>query len=130
MIERYCRLRWLVIVWSFFLAAEQVAAVRAAEVETLAIGSAAPDFSLPGVDGKTYTLADFADADILVIIFTCNHCPTAQAYEERIKQLAADYQDKRVAVVAVSPNDAEAVRLDELGFTDLGGPPHDTKHCG
>jgi thiol-disulfide isomerase/thioredoxin len=96
------------------------AVVAAAQPETLQIGASAPDFSLPGVDGKTYTLADFSDADILAIIFTCNHCPTAQAYEDRIKQLAADYQDRGVAVVAVSPNDDAAVRLDELGYTDLG----------
>ncbi len=101
--------------------------VPAAEPKTLAIGAAAPDFSLPGVDGKTYTLADFSDADVLAIIFTCNHCPTAQAYEERIKQLAADYQGRGVAVVAVSPNDAAAVRLDELGYTDLGDSLDDMK---
>src|SRR3990172_8076319 len=103
------------------------ASVWAAEPKTLAIGAAAPEFSLPGVDGKSYTQADFANADILAIIFTCNHCPTAQAYEERIKQLAADYKDRSVAVVAVSPNDAAAVRLDELGYTDLGDSIEDMK---
>jgi peroxiredoxin len=87
--------------------------------QTLSIGAAAPDFKLPGVDGREYTLKDFADAKILVIIFTCNHCPTAQAYEDRIIKLAADYKDKGVAVVAISPNDPKAVRLDELGYTDL-----------
>ena len=55
--------------------------------QTLAIGDAAPDFKLPGVDDKEYTLASFADAKLLVVIFTCNHCPTAQAYEQRIIQL-------------------------------------------
>src|SRR5262245_17910421 len=54
---------------------------------TLAIGDAAPDFNLPGVDGKEYSLKDFADAQLLAVIFTCNHCPTAQAYEDRIIQL-------------------------------------------
>jgi peroxiredoxin len=103
------------------------AAALAAQPATLAIGAAAPEFSLPGVDDKTYTLADFDDADLLVIIFTCNHCPTAQAYEERIKQLAADYKDRGVAVVAVSPNDAAAVRLDELGYSDLGDTLDDMK---
>jgi peroxiredoxin len=86
----------------------------------LPIGSAAPDFRLPGVDGKTYSLQDFAGARVLVVIFTCNHCPTAQAYEGRIARLHADYRDKGVAVVAISPNDPAAVRLDELGYTDLG----------
>jgi peroxiredoxin len=86
----------------------------------LPIGSTAPDFRLPGVDGKTYTLQDFAGARVLVVIFTCNHCPTAQAYEGRLARLHADYRDKGVAVVAISPNDPAAVRLDELGYTDLG----------
>jgi thiol-disulfide isomerase/thioredoxin len=88
--------------------------------KTLEIGQTAPDFNLPGVDGRNYKLADFADAEILVVIFTCNHCPTAQAYEERIKKLAADYKDKGVALVAISSNDPKAVRLDELSWTDVG----------
>src|SRR5262245_30955781 len=89
------------------------------DVKTLSIGAAAPDFKLPGVDGRDYTLKDFAAARLLLIVFTCNHCPTAQAYESRIAQLHADYTDKGVAVVAISPNDPKAVRLDELGYTDL-----------
>jgi len=89
------------------------------KIETLRIGQKAPDFNLVGVDGRNYKLADFADADILVVIFTCNHCPTAQAYEERIIKLAADYKDKSVAMVAISPNDPKAVRLDELGYSDM-----------
>ena len=86
---------------------------------TLALGSPAPGFSLPGVDGRTYALKDFAGAKILVVVFTCNHCPTAQYYEQRLKQLATDYKDKGVAVVAIMPNDPKSVRLDELGWTDL-----------
>jgi peroxiredoxin len=104
---------FLAILW---LAA---AAGAASTPETLPIGSPAPDFSLPGVDGKTYTLESFKDAEILVLVFTCNHCPTAQAYEERLKQLAADYRSRKVALVAISPNDPLAVRLDELGYSDL-----------
>jgi len=95
--------------------------------ETLKIGSPAPDFKLPGVDGKTYTLDSFRDAEILVIVFTCDHCPTAQAYEDRIKRLAANYKDKSVALVAISPNDPDAVRLDEMGYTDLGDSLEDMK---
>jgi thiol-disulfide isomerase/thioredoxin len=87
--------------------------------ETLPLGSPAPDFSLTGVDGRTYTLKDFAEAKILVVVFTCNHCPTAQYYEERLKQLVTDYKDKGVALVAIMPNDPKSVRLDELGWTDL-----------
>lgn len=95
--------------------------------EPLAIGSPAPDFSLPGVDGKMYALKDFAKANVLAVIFTCNHCPTAQAYEERIKRMVAEYTPKGVAFVAISPNDPLAVRLDELGYTDLGDSFEDMK---
>ena len=86
---------------------------------TLAIGASAPAFSLPGVDGKTYTLQSFSKAKILAIVFTCDHCPTAQAYEDRIKKLTSDYAAKGVAVVAIMPNDPKSIRLDELGYTDL-----------
>ncbi|MBZ5594565.1 MAG: redoxin domain-containing protein [Acidobacteriia bacterium] len=96
------------------------AAVYAADnPPTLAIGSPAPDFALPGIDGKTYPLSDFAASKLLVIVFTCNHCPTAQLYEGRIKELAADYRDRGVALVAIQPNDPKSVRLDEMGYTDL-----------
>jgi thiol-disulfide isomerase/thioredoxin len=95
--------------------------VRADDVPVppLAIGEKAPDFDLPGVDGRRHTLKDFASAPVLVVVFTANHCPTAQAYEERIHALEADYRAKGVALVAISPNDPQAVRLDELGYTDL-----------
>ena len=86
---------------------------------TLAIGAPAPEFNLPGVDGKTYGLAHFADAPVLVVLFTCNHCPTAQYYEDRFKAIVADYRPKGVGFVAISPNDPKSVRLDELGYTDL-----------
>jgi peroxiredoxin len=95
------------------------AAAEPAGFQTLPIGAAGPDFKLPGVDGRDYSLKDFAKAKVVVVIFTCNHCPTAQAYEDRIIKLATDYKDKGVAVVAISPNDPRAVRLDELGYTDL-----------
>jgi thiol-disulfide isomerase/thioredoxin len=97
------------------------------EIKSLTIGHAAPDFNLPGVDGKDYTLQSFADARLLLVVFTCNHCPTAQAYEARIAQLDADYKEQGVALVAISPNDAQAVRLDELGYTDLGDSFEDMK---
>jgi thiol-disulfide isomerase/thioredoxin len=85
----------------------------------LKIGASAPDFDLPGVDGKNHALKDFADSKFLVVVFTCNHCPTAQAYEERIKKLVSDYKERGVAFVAINPNSAEGVRWDELGYTDL-----------
>ncbi|HYK89638.1 MAG TPA: redoxin domain-containing protein [Acidobacteriota bacterium] len=86
---------------------------------TMGIGERAPDFDLPGVDGRNHRLSDFAAAQILVVVFTCNHCPTAQAYEGRIQALKDEYEGKGVALVAISPNDPNAVRLDELGYTDM-----------
>ncbi|MGB7844579.1 MAG: redoxin domain-containing protein [Candidatus Acidiferrum sp.] len=86
----------------------------------LAIGASAPDFCLPGIDGQTHCLAEFASSKILVIAFTCNHCPTAQLYESRIKQVAADYKDRGVTLLAIQPNNPNAVRLDEMGYTDVG----------
>ena len=93
-------------------------AALAADPKPLAIGAAAPEFDLPGVDGKNHKLADFKDAKLLCVVFTCNHCPSAQAYDERLNKLHADYKDKGVAVVAISPNDPQALRLDELGYTE------------
>ena len=87
---------------------------------TLAIGASAPDFCLPGIDGQTHCLKDYATSKVLVIVFTCNHCPTAQLYEGRIKQLAVDYRERGVALVAIQPNNPNAVRLDEMGYTDVG----------
>jgi thiol-disulfide isomerase/thioredoxin len=87
---------------------------------TLAIGAAAPDFCLKGVDRPTHCLKDYADARVLMIAFICNHCPTSQLYETRIKRIAEDYKDRGVAVVAIEPNNPNAVRLDEMGYTDVG----------
>lgn len=93
-------------------------ALAANEPPVLAIGSPLPSFSLPGIDGKTYTDKSFT-SDFLVIIFTCPHCPTAQAYQDRIKKLVTDYSSKKVTVLAINPNHEAAVRLDELAYTDL-----------
>ena len=87
---------------------------------TLPIGSLAPAFNLKGTDLKMYSLESFAKSTVLVIIFTCNHCPTAQAYEDRIKQLVKDYASKGVQVIAISPNNPKSVRLDELGYSEYG----------
>ena len=84
----------------------------------LALGSHAPNFELPGVDGKTHKLADYDASPVLVVVFTCNHCPIAQMYEQRIGQLTADYKDRGVAIVAIEPNDPSAIRIDELDSSD------------
>ncbi|HTI10942.1 MAG TPA: redoxin family protein [Puia sp.] len=94
---------------------------------TLAIGAPAPDFSLPGVDGNTYTLASFKDANVLVVVFMSNHCPTSQAYEQRLIRLTSNYAAKGVRVVAISPSNPAAVRLDELGYSDVGDSFDDMK---
>jgi peroxiredoxin len=85
----------------------------------LPIGAQAPDFHLPGIDGKSYRLEDFASSKILVVVFTCVHCPTAQVYENRIKQLVSDYKDKGVGFFAIQPNNPKAVRIGELNYSDL-----------
>jgi len=109
-----------------FLLALTPALLSQSDYPTLEIGQLAPDFSLPGVDDKTYTLNDFK-SDILVVIFTCNHCPTAQSYEDRIIGMVDQYKPRGVDFVAISPNDPLSVRLDELGYTDLGDELDDMK---
>ncbi|USZ71804.1 thioredoxin family protein [Natronosalvus halobius] len=71
----------------------------------LEAGDPAPTFELEGVDGETYTLESFADAEALLVVFTCNHCPYAKAKIGLLNDLAAEYDD--VAVVGINPNDAE-----------------------
>jgi len=90
------------------------------DVTSLAIGSAAPDFNLPGVDGHYHQLSDYSDAEALLVVFTCNHCPTAQAYEERLKSLTSDYKARDVQVIAISPNSPLGLLYEELGYSDLG----------
>jgi peroxiredoxin len=85
----------------------------------LPLGSPAPDFVLPGTDGNIHRLSDYASSPILVVVFTCNHCPIAQMYEQRIQSLAADYKDRGVALVAIQPNDPKALRIDELDSSDV-----------
>ncbi len=109
--------RFLTITCCFLLA---FASLRATDRPTLPLGSALPDFKLPATDGRDYTPADFAQAELLAIVFTCDHCPTAQAYEERLKKLVTAYGARGVAFLAINPNHAEAVRLDEMGYTDVG----------
>ena len=70
------------------------------------LGTPAPAFSLPGVDGKTWSLDSFSEAELLVVVFTCNHCPYAIASEDRLLEIQADYRDEGVRLVAISANDA------------------------
>jgi thiol-disulfide isomerase/thioredoxin len=103
---------------SSFVANPQV--VPEMPIAKLMIGDQAPPFYLPDIEGKFYELEDFAEKDVLVVNFTCNHCPTAQAYEDRYIDLVREYQGKSVAFIAISPNSPIAVLPEELGYTDLG----------
>lgn len=72
----------------------------------LQIGSPALPFRLTGVDGKTYALEDFGASPALVVLFSCNHCPYVQAYEDRLVAVQRDYAARGVAMVAINSNDA------------------------
>jgi len=74
---------------------------------TLQIGQKAPDFNLPGVDGRDYSLASFKDAKLLVVVFSCNHCPYVVGSEDRMIKFFADYSPRGVAMVALNSNETE-----------------------
>ena len=101
------------------LAQDEVAHPAADAPPILKVGTPAPDFNLPGVDGKRHSLREYDAAKVLVLIFTCNHCPVAQMYEKRIKELVTGYRGRGVAIVAINPNDPNAVRYSEMGHTDV-----------
>ncbi|HJZ99083.1 MAG TPA: redoxin domain-containing protein [Candidatus Solibacter sp.] len=109
-----------------FLAAPASFGQKAELPPVLKIGAKAPDFTLSNpVDGKTYSLKDFDSAKVLVVVFTCNHCPTAEIYEGRIKKIAADYRERGVALVAIQPNGL--VGLSERSHDDMGDSPEEMK---
>ena len=91
------------------------------------IGTAAPDFALQGTDGKIHTLAEFSKGKVLVVMFESVHCPVSENYEGRMRALYDTYHGKGVEFVAINPNNPKAVRLDELGYTDLTDAPDDMK---
>ncbi|MCX6640154.1 MAG: thioredoxin family protein [bacterium] len=80
----------------------------------VALGTTCPDFNLPAVDGENYRLADFQDKQVLIVIFTCNHCPYAQAVEDRIIKLQRDFSQQSVQLVAVCSNDPDYVPADSF----------------
>lgn len=94
--------------------------VEAREVQLLATGAPMPAFNLPGTDGRYYSSEEFGDREVLVVVFSCNHCPTAQAYEQRMKDIVRDYSARSVALVVISPNSPPALLLEECGYSDLG----------
>lgn len=93
----------------------------------LALGAKAPDFRLKGTDDRMWSLKDFDQYTLLVVVFSCNHCPTAQAYEDRLVRVCLDYQPKGVGMVMISPNSPRALNLAEMGYTDVGDTLEDMK---
>lgn len=95
-------------------------------MRTLRIGDSAPSFRLPGVDGRDYGLQDFKDKEVVIVMFSCNHCPTVKAYENRFIELQDDYEGKGVTLIAINANDDKKysedsfenmkVRAKEKGF--------------
>ena len=94
---------------------------------SLPIGSSTPDFSLPGVDGKNHSLSEYAASRVLAVVFTCNHCPAAQRYENRLKKIDEDYRSKGVTLVAINADNPEAIPLSELTYSDGGDSLADMK---
>ncbi len=86
----------------------------------LAIGDAAPDFALPGIDGKTHRLEDFSRPDVLMVLFTSNHCPTSHGIEERLKKLRNDYRGRSFGLVVINPNHPDGLSANELGYGEYG----------
>ena len=83
----------------------------------LKIGSGAPGFNLPATNGKTYSLESFKDSKALIVIFSCNHCPYVQAYEERIISLQDVYRNKGVSILAINSN--EDINYPEDSFESM-----------
>src|ERR1035438_2757271 len=96
----------------------------------LLIGASAPAFALPGVDGKTHKLGDYAKAKVLAIVFQCNTCPVSQLYEDRIEKIFQDYRDKGVALLAINPNSPNSTSLAEQAYTDVTDSLEDMKQIG
>jgi peroxiredoxin len=84
---------------------------------SIEIGSQAPSFQLPGIDGYDHPLDEYADARLLIIVQSCNHCPYVQAWEDRLSAVARDYAHQGVRVVAVNSNDV--ARYPEDSFEEM-----------
>jgi peroxiredoxin len=84
---------------------------------TLRIGDRAPDFNLLGIDDKSHSINDFRDKKIVIVIFSCNHCPYVKAYEDRFVKVQRDYMEKEVALIAINANDDK--RYPEDSFENM-----------
>ena len=109
--------RFIIILFISFFSFYEISSQK---IKPLEIGAKAPYFELPGVDGKLYSIDSFKQSDILVIIFTSNHCPTSQAYEDKIIKMASDFSNISISFVAISPNNPEAIPLEDQSYSDIG----------
>ncbi len=85
----------------------------------LKIGDTAPDFSLPGIDGKTHTLMDYKNADVLMVVFLSNHCPDSQASEQRLIKFVDGQKGSSFAMAAINPNNPDGRVLSRAALLDL-----------
>jgi len=97
------------------------------DLQKLAIGDKAPDFKLPGIDGRTYSLRDFAGPDVLMVLFTSNHCPTSHGIEKRLQTLRDDLRNQSFGLVAINPNHPDGLSIDELGYGEYNDSFADMK---
>ena len=108
----------LALAFSLAVATGRAAEAAAPEIARLQIGDHAPDFQLPGLDGRTRSLADYAQADVLLVVFLSNHCPDSNATAPRLIAFAKQMAGRSLAIVAINPNHPEAVSIDELGYSN------------
>jgi thiol-disulfide isomerase/thioredoxin len=90
------------------------------DLKTLSIGDTAPDFDLPGIDGRNHTLAEYTGGRLTVVLFTSNHCPTSHSIEKRLQRFVDEYTPKGVKLVAINPNHPDGLSKDELGYGEFG----------
>jgi peroxiredoxin len=102
------------------LAAEGLVNGHPPDIQTLKIGDKAPDFDLPGIDGKNHKLAEYIGGKITIVLFTSNHCPTSHSIEKRLQRFWEEYQPKGVKLVAINPNHPDGLSPDELGYGEFG----------
>ncbi|MDC0497385.1 redoxin domain-containing protein [bacterium] len=95
--------------------------------QALSIGDCAPDFKLPGTDGRTYQLSDFAEPDILMVYFTGTHCPTSHGVEGRLQQFLEEMKDESFNIVAINPNHNDGLRPDEFSYSIYSESFEDSK---